>query len=98
MSTEIMQPETKITNMTQLRNLALKTIERLANNEITAHEALTVCKACDTVVNTVKAELEYSKISKKEAHIPFMEGASKNQLDILGNYPDQKNKPRLLEG
>lgn len=55
-----------------LREHALMTLEKLANQEIDTAEAGVTGKLCEGVIATVKAQLEYSRMIQEEPNIPFM--------------------------
>jgi hypothetical protein len=72
----------KIQNITQLREFALETLDRLKNGDIDLQEALAAGKVCDTVINTVKLQIDYDKVLGGEIKpIPFMLGTT--QLNLL---------------
>lgn len=64
----------KIKTITELRELALETLENLRDNKIELAEAVATGKLCDNVINTVKAELEYHRMIGETPKIPFMMG------------------------
>lgn len=82
--------EPKIKNISSLRDHALETIERLASGEIdTAHAAATG-KLCDSVISTIKSQLEYSRMTGESPEIPFMMTPNKGNL-----LEHEEPKPRL---
>jgi hypothetical protein len=64
----------KISSIEDLRDHALLTIQKLANQEIDTAEAGVTGKLCESVISTVKAELEYARMTDQEPRIPFMNG------------------------
>ena len=64
----------KIKNITELRELALETLEKLRDGKIELSEAVATGKLCDNVINTVKAELQYHLMIGEQPKIPFMQG------------------------
>ena len=73
--------------MTDLRDHALRTLERLEAGEIEVQEAAAVGKLSDSVVNTVKSQMEYSKMTAQEPQIPFIYG---DQNLIEGTVSNKK--------
>ena len=70
----------KIKNIEDLRNFAIDTLDRLKNQEIDVNEALATGKLCDSVINTVKMQLEYHKILGEKSSIPFIEEAPHQRI------------------
>lgn len=62
----------KIRNINDLREVALLTLERLRDGEISTGEAAATGKVVDSVLGTIKSQLEYSRASGQEAFIEFM--------------------------
>lgn len=62
----------KIKNITQLRDFALETLEKLANKEIDCSEAGVSGKLCESVISTLKTQLTYSAMLDEKPDIPFM--------------------------
>lgn len=67
-----MSEQTKITNIMQLREHALDTIQSLCSGNIDNQQALTTAKLYDSVVNTIKTEIEYIKLTDSKTKIDFM--------------------------
>lgn len=74
----------KIQDIGQLRDFALETIQRLANGEIDTAQAGVTGKLCESVISTIKAQLEYSRMIDEQPQIAFMSNANRHQL-IEGN-------------
>lgn len=83
--------EQKIRNIENLRDHALLTIEKLANGEIDTAEAGVTGKLCESVISTIKAQLEYSRMINEEPEIPFMLESHKGKT-IEGQH-QIKNSP-----
>jgi hypothetical protein len=62
----------KISNIDQLREDALKTIERLDNGEIDATNASAKSKLYDDVMNSLKLQMFYAKLKEERPNIPFL--------------------------
>lgn len=62
----------KIKTITELRDHALSIIEKLSEGQVDISEAITVSKLCDTVISTVKTQLEFAKMVNEEPSIPFL--------------------------
>ena len=73
---------TKIKTMEQLRDHALETLEKLSRGDIDTDEAGVYSKLCESVISTVKTQLEYARMIQEEPIIPFMQNChnSKNKL------------------
>jgi hypothetical protein len=78
----------KISNIDQLREDALRTIERLDNGDIVAEDASTKSKLYDNVMNSLKLQIFYSKIKEERPNIPFL-----NTCPVIeGNLVDKPIK------
>ncbi len=91
--------ENTIKDIQQLRDHALLTIEKLAAGEIDTAEAGVTGKLCESVISTVKAQLEYSRMLNEEPAIPFMGNAHSGRKVIDGktaqpSLPDPKSSRR----
>lgn len=64
----------KIRNIEDLRGLALLTLEKLRDREIDTSEAAATGKVVDSVLGTIKSQLEYARATQTEANIEFMQG------------------------
>ncbi len=84
--------ENSIKDIQQLRDHALLTIEKLSNGEIDTAEAGVTGKLCESVISTVKAQLEYSRMLNEEPAIPFM-GNAHNGRKIIDGKPSQPALP-----
>ncbi len=78
-----------INNIVDLRNHALRTLEKLENEEINSIEAAATAKLCDNVLSTIKIQIEHAKLLNKEPIIPFMGDLSNNKNLI--NHSKEKN-------
>lgn len=67
-----MSKQLKITNLGELRDHALSVLEKLEKKEIDVAEAGVVGKLCESVISTVKVQLEYSRMVKREPKIEFI--------------------------
>lgn len=63
----------KISNMTDMRNYLIETIEALRNRDIELNEALGIGKLIDTTLDTVKMQVDYSKFLGIQEKISFMQ-------------------------
>ena len=71
----------KIENMDQLRDRLLQTMEDLESGKIDQGQATTVAKLADTVISSLKSEMQYSLLVNKEPLIPFFGEQSSKQLE-----------------
>lgn len=69
----------KIKNMEHLRDFALETLERLSNGEIDTAQAGVSGKLCESVISTVKTQLEYARMVDEQPYIPFMDSCHSNK-------------------
>jgi len=67
----VAKDDAKIKSISDLRDHALMTIERLSTGEIDTSQLLH-CKLCDSVIHTIKTQLEYSRMTGENPEIPFM--------------------------
>jgi hypothetical protein len=67
-----LQRSKKINNMDDLRESALETLQKLQDGEIELNQAVAVAKLCDSVIGTVKQEIEYQKHLNIAKEIPFL--------------------------
>lgn len=58
--------------MEDLRASALETLQQLQAGEIELNQAVAVAKLCDSVIGTVKSEIEYQKHLSLHKEIPFL--------------------------
>ena len=66
-----------IKNVTDLRDFAIETLESLRKDEISIQNAATRAKLVDNIINTVKAELDYNRVTSQDLIIPFMQNEGK---------------------
>jgi len=79
----------KIRNMENLRDYALETLEKLSSGEIdTAHAGVTG-KLCESVISTVKAQLEYARMIQEEPNIPFMQACHNGTGKTIEHQPSK---------
>ncbi len=71
----------KIDSIEALRDHALATIEKLSNHEIDTAEAGVTGKLCESVISTIKAQLEYSRMIDQEPNIAFMGNSSNKTIE-----------------
>jgi hypothetical protein len=62
----------KPTNITELRDMVLDTFQDLKEGKIETSEALSISKLCDTVLGTIKTEIDYAKLTSQTPQISFM--------------------------
>lgn len=62
----------KIDSIEALRDHAIDTLQKLANQQIDAQEAAVTGKLCDSVISTIKTQLEYARMLSEEPKIAFM--------------------------
>jgi hypothetical protein len=62
----------KIKTITELRDAALEMIDKLSAGQVEINEAMALGKLCDTVISTVKTQLEFAKMVNEEPQIPFL--------------------------
>lgn len=66
--------KSEIKNIEDLRNEVLKVFEGLINGTKTVMEAGAVAKLSETVISGVKAEMDYSRLTRTPANIAFLGG------------------------
>ena len=69
----------KINSIEALRDHAILTLEKLAGGEIDTTEAGVTGKLCESVISTIKAQLEYSRLIDETPEIPFMQTSHKGK-------------------
>lgn len=79
----------KIQSIHDLRIHALETLEKLRDGEIEMNEAIATGKLCDNVINTVKIQVDYFRMTGEKPEIPFMQHENIKLIE--------SEKPRLLE-
>ena len=80
----------KLKTIENLREHALETLDKLSKGSIDTAEAGVTGKLCESVMSTIKAQLEYARMLGKEPFIPFMGNLSKNKN--LGHIAYLENK------
>lgn len=53
------------TNLNELRNALLQTVEDVRNKKMTAHDAMAVSKNAQAVINLTRLELDYHQLKTK---------------------------------
>lgn len=81
----------KINTIEALRDHALLTLEKLAGHEIDTAEAGVTGKLVESVISTIKSQLEYARMTEQEPNIPFMADSRKGHL--LESNPPKKLGP-----
>lgn len=71
----------KIDSIEALRDHALRTIEKLSAHEIDTAEAGVTGKLCESVISTIKAQMEYFRMTQQEGEIPFMQEKGGRLID-----------------
>ncbi len=69
----------KIKNIKDLRNHAAETLELLDQGKITTVQAACNAKLYESMVSSIKAELEYNRMLSREPDIDFLEGEKSSQ-------------------
>lgn len=64
---------TKIQNISDLRRHAITTLEKLEKNKIDCAEAGVTAKLYESVISSVKVELEYSRMLGESPSVKFIE-------------------------
>lgn len=67
-------------------------MEKLRSGKIDIAEAGVAGKLCESVVSTIKTQLEYARMCGKQPSIPFLGDISKNK-----NMIEQRNSVNLLD-
>jgi hypothetical protein len=76
--------------MQQLRDHALDTLEKLADGSIDTAQAGVTGKLCESVISTVKSQLEYSRMIGDAPNIPFMQTCHDNNGRLIEHIPAAK--------
>lgn len=58
--------------MQNLREHAANALNMLRDGDIDVATAIATSKLCDTVISTVKSEMEYSAMTEEKPDIPFL--------------------------
>lgn len=70
----------KINSIEALRDHALATLEKLSNHEIDTAEAGVTGKLVESVIATIKSQMEYARMTEQEPQIPFMSDSNAGKL------------------
>lgn len=85
----------KINNITKLREYALEVLENLREGKIEINEALAAGKSVDSVIATIKIEMDYQRITGEVKQIPFMSNNEKIiEHEKVPLLPSPKNKKK----
>ncbi len=68
-----------IKNVEELRNFLGETLEKLDKGKIEYEQANAVSKLADSIVQTVRTELEYCKIVNSSPNIGFLGNSTSNK-------------------
>lgn len=83
----------KINSIEALRDHALLTLEKLAEGAIDTTEAGVTGKLCESVISTIKAQLEYSRLIDEAPQIPFMQNSHLGKGKALEGAVQTKSLP-----
>lgn len=78
----------EIKNIEDLRHHAIQTLKKLEKKEINTTEAGITAKLYESIISSVKTELEFNRMLEKEPDIPFLE--YKKTIDVT-------KKAKLIE-
>ncbi len=79
----------QIKTIEDLRDHALESLQRLEAGDIDTSEAGVIGKLCESVISTVKAQLEYARMLDKQPCIKFMNQAE-SPKNLIEHEPKQK--------
>ncbi len=88
-------PEQKITNIEQMRNRTLVMLDDLFHRRIDLQEAKAVADVCNSVMNSIKIEMQYANMRGEEAHIDFIQQSYKGKPARKGKLLDGKTQDML---
>lgn len=83
----------KINSIEALRDHALEALEQLASGQIDTTQAGVTGKLCESVISTVKAQLEYCRMIDEEPQIPFMSNSQASGARLLQGSAQSKGLP-----
>lgn len=87
-----------MTNIQELRDLMLETLNRLKDGEIEMGEAATMAKVGDTVMGTVRLQMDYARSHQQNATIDFLQDVHKGKtIDITPPKAQIEYKPKLIK-
>lgn len=69
----------QIKNLDDLRQDAINTLEKLANGQIDCDQAGVTAKLYESVMSTVKTQLQVAVMLKREPNIPFLGDCTKQK-------------------
>lgn len=72
-----------INNISDLRDHAVLTLEKLSKKYIDVTEAGVTAKLCETIVSTIKAQLEYHRMLEVKTHISFLDSDNEQEHKII---------------
>ncbi len=81
-----------IKNIEQLRNAGLEILDQLKSKSINPAEAGITAKIFETIMTSVRLQMEYSSQLKEIPHIPFLQSCHKSQGNMFDATPV---KPKL---
>jgi exonuclease VII small subunit len=67
------QTENRMKSIEQLRDKMASAVKALENKEISAEEAMAICRAGAVVIGSLRVELQYRQSRAEKPEIPFME-------------------------
>lgn len=83
----------KIKNIDDLRQDALDTLEKLSNGEIDVDQAGVTAKLYESVMSTVKTQLQVAVMLRREPNIPFLGDCDKGNMLVH----ESKSHFKILE-
>ena len=82
----------KIKNIDDLRNHAIDALEKLSSGKIDVEEAGVTGKLCESVMSTLKLQVEVAKMLGREPNIPFLGKSGEGKIiDVKKNAKKQLN-------
>lgn len=79
----------KIKNIEQLREYVLEALEKLSDSKIDATEAGVIAKSAETIMSSLKLQLNYSGMLGDIPNIKFLQDCHQGKPVLLG----EKTKP-----
>lgn len=79
-----------INNMKDLRNHALGTLQKLDDKEIDIKDAIASAKIYQSIISTIKTEIDYNKMREKAPRIDFLEMGNVVEHDITPALENKK--------
>lgn len=81
-----------IVNIKDLRDHALETLDKVTQGRLDTEDATAAAKLYQTILSSLKTELEYHKMLEQKPNIEFLNASPVYELDKTGKIKNSNQK------